>query len=85
VLLDHVPPAVRAPVEARRPLTSSSAPPLALSVRPDTTPSAEELARALAHFKGNVAQVAAFFRRDRRQIYRWIDRYELDVTALRDD
>ena len=85
VLLDHLPPALRAPVEVRRPLTTASEPPLALSIRPDATPSPEELARALTHYRGNVAQVAAFFGRDRKQIYRWIDRYELDVGALRDE
>jgi transcriptional regulator with GAF, ATPase, and Fis domain len=46
---------------------------------------AQELARVLAHYGGNVAHVAAFFGRDRRQIDRWIDRYELDVDALRGD
>ena len=84
VLLDHLPPELRGPVEARRPLAPAAfEPPLALSIRPDVTPSAEELARVLAHYRGNIAQVAEFFGRDRRQIYRWIDRYELDVDALR--
>ncbi|MCZ7684673.1 MAG: sigma 54-interacting transcriptional regulator [Sandaracinaceae bacterium] len=83
-LLEHLPPELRGTVESRLPLAGvASDPPLELTVRPDATPSADELARALAHFEGNVAQVAAFFGRDRRQIYRWIDRYELDVDALR--
>jgi transcriptional regulator with GAF, ATPase, and Fis domain len=85
VLLDHLPDVLRAAVEARRPIASGvSEPPLALSIRADSTPSAEELAKVLAHYKGNIAQVAEFFGRDRRQVYRWIDRYELDVEALRD-
>jgi DNA-binding NtrC family response regulator len=85
VLLDHLPPELRGPVEIRRPPSSAvSEPPLSLSVRPDATPSAEELARVIRHYAGNIAQVAAFFGRDRRQVYRWIDRYELDVDALRD-
>ncbi|MEZ4340615.1 MAG: sigma 54-interacting transcriptional regulator [Sandaracinaceae bacterium] len=84
VLLEHLPPSIAAPLLARRPMAAiPSEPPLSLSVRPDATPTAEELARALAHFGGNVAQVATFFGRDRRQIYRWIERYGLDVDALR--
>jgi hypothetical protein len=31
-----------------------------------------------------VARVALFFGRDRRQIYRWIERYGLDVETHRD-
>ena len=82
--LEHLPPAIAAPVAARRPAAAGpSEPPLSLTVRPDATPTEEELARALAHFSGNVAQVALFFGRDRKQIYRWIERYGLDVDAAR--
>ncbi|MBX3275486.1 MAG: sigma 54-dependent Fis family transcriptional regulator [Sandaracinaceae bacterium] len=82
--LEHLPPAIAAPVAARRPAVAGpSEPPLSLSVRPDGTPTQEELARAIAHFGGNVAQVALFFGRDRKQIYRWIERYGLDVDASR--
>ncbi|MCB9596616.1 MAG: sigma 54-dependent Fis family transcriptional regulator [Sandaracinaceae bacterium] len=84
VLLDHLPPAIAAPIAARRPMGLPSEPPLSLSVRPEATPTADELAHALRHFGGNVAHVATFFGRDRRQIYRWIERYGLDVDALRD-
>lgn len=83
ILLEHLPVAMRGVVEARRPVGGPSEPPLSLSVRPDGTPSAEELTRVFAHHKGNVAKVAEFFGRDRRQIYRWIERYDLDVEALR--
>jgi transcriptional regulator with GAF, ATPase, and Fis domain len=86
VKLEHLPPELRGAVEVRRPIEGAlSEPPLALSIRPDATPSKEELARVLAHYKGNVAQAAAFFGRDRRQLYRWIDRYELDVESVRED
>ena len=84
VLLDHLPPELRGPVAARRPAVTTSEPPLSLTVRPDATPSADELARVIRHYGCNIAQVATFFGRDRRQIYRWIDRYDLDVDALRD-
>ncbi|MEC7525375.1 MAG: sigma 54-interacting transcriptional regulator [Myxococcota bacterium] len=84
VLLDHLPAELRGAVELRRPVAAVGAPPISLSVRPDGTPTADELSRVLRHYGGNIAQVATFFGRDRRQIYRWIDRYELDVDALRD-
>ena len=84
ILLDHLTGELRAPVEVRRPVAAASAPPISLSVRPDGTPSADELSRVLRHHGCNIARVAEFFGRDRRQIYRWIDRYELDLEALRD-
>jgi DNA-binding NtrC family response regulator len=83
IVLEHLPPQIRAPLESRRPIVSQTQPPLALSIRPDATPSADDLARVIAHYQGNIAQVAAFFGRDRKQIYRWIDRYELDVESHR--
>ena len=46
-------------------------------------PTAEELLQAFARFEGNVARVAELFGKDRRQIYRWIERYGLDIDALR--
>ena len=83
--LEHLPLEIRAPVEMRRPAGGASEPPLALSIRPDGTPTKDELARVLEHHKGNVAQVAAFFGRDRKQIYRWIERYGLDVGSSREE
>ena len=84
ILLEHLPPEVARPLAVRRPVSPSGAPPPSLVVRPDGTPSADELTRVIRHFRGNIAQVASFFGRDRRQIYRWVDRYELDVDDLRD-
>ena len=64
VLLEHLPPELRGPVEIRRAPALASDPPLALSVRTDATPSKEELVRVIEHHKGNLAQVASFFGRD---------------------
>ena len=45
---------------------------------------AAELMKVMRHSSGNVAQVSSFFGRDRKQIYHWIERHELDVDSLRD-
>ncbi len=34
---------------------------------------------------GNLAQVASYFRKDRRQAYRWLERFGIDVGGYRDD
>jgi hypothetical protein len=46
-------------------------------------PSREVLLQVLTHFGGSVLQVAAFFGRHRRQVYRWLDRYQIDAGAIR--
>ncbi|MFI5307587.1 MAG: sigma 54-interacting transcriptional regulator, partial [Polyangiales bacterium] len=56
-----------------------------LGIRRDATPTPEELRRVVAVYQGNVAQVATFFRKDRRQIYRWAHAAGLDIKSARDD
>ena len=56
-----------------------------LCVRRDAVPSADELRTVVEAHSGNVAQVAAFFGKDRRQIYRWAHALGVDIKALRDD
>ena len=46
-------------------------------------PSADELRRALERAGGNVAKVAAFFGRDRHQIYRWAEQLGVDPKRFR--
>ena len=48
------------------------------------TPSREDLLRVIDHFGGVVSEVAAFFAKDRKQVYRWMRRHAIDVTVLRD-
>ncbi len=57
--------------------------PLALSVPRDQVPTADGLNEVMKHFGGNIARVAEYFGKDRRQIYRWADRYEIDITEPR--
>ena len=42
-----------------------------VGIRRNAVPSAEELRAVIEAYDGNIAQVAAFFGKDRRQIYRW--------------
>jgi transcriptional regulator with GAF, ATPase, and Fis domain len=54
-----------------------------LVVRRDAVPEPHELRRTLDHFQGNVTRVAAFFGRERRQIYRWAEQMSLHIVESR--
>jgi transcriptional regulator with GAF, ATPase, and Fis domain len=89
VQLGHLPPEIAAPVAARRavggkPVGTTSEPPIEAIVARDEVPSAEDLKKVLKRFGGNLAQVADFFGKDRRQVYRWAEKYGIDVTTFRD-
>ena len=72
--LEHLPPYL-----ARSSTSGAAAAqtPLALRVRARGTPTSSELAEAMEYFEGNVSNVAAFFGKERRQVYRWLDNYGL--------
>jgi len=36
-------------------------------------------------YRGNVPKVAEFFDKDRRQIYRWAEKHNIDLDQLRRD
>jgi DNA-binding NtrC family response regulator len=78
--------ALAAPVLARAPeADASEAPPvpIELIVTPDQAPDAAGLRRVLTHFEGNMARVATYFGKDRRQIYRWAERLDVDPDLHR--
>jgi DNA-binding NtrC family response regulator len=54
-------------------------------VSPLMAPGREDLERVVQMFEGNVARVAAYFGKDRKQIYRWAERLGLDIDAVRED
>lgn len=54
--------------------------PLSLQVPRELVPDAASLTRVLVHFHGNVSRVAAYFSKDRRQIYRWAERHDLKLS-----
>jgi hypothetical protein len=68
-------------VEVSAPAAASQAD--LLELRRDRAPSADELWRAACAFDGNVARVAAFFGKDRRQVYRWAKALGVDLQAAR--
>jgi transcriptional regulator with GAF, ATPase, and Fis domain len=57
----------------------------ALLARDGGPPTREALCQALAQYQGNVAKVAEFFGKDRRQIYRWAERLSIDPESFRSD
>ncbi|HVQ26575.1 MAG TPA: sigma 54-interacting transcriptional regulator [Planctomycetota bacterium] len=85
--VEHLPQALGAPLRARSTpviAASASTPPLSAIVARDAAPSAEELALALRHYDGNVSQVARFFGRTRKQIYRWASALGVDIDETRE-
>jgi transcriptional regulator with GAF, ATPase, and Fis domain len=85
IRLEHLPPAIAAPLLERAPRASrpSAAPPIEILVPQDAVPSAADLRRVLEHFAGSVARVAEYFGKDRKQIYRWLERAGIDAAAHR--
>ena len=81
---EHLPAAVSARLGDRATKASSSSqPPLALLVPRDLAPTQQGLEQVLRHFKGNMAEVAEWFGKDRRQVYRWAERFGIDPEAFR--
>jgi DNA-binding NtrC family response regulator len=85
IRLQHLPAAIAAPLAGRRPavVTSSSEAPVELVVARDASPGEAELRLVLERFAGNVSQVASFFGRDRRQVYRWAEALGIDLETYR--
>jgi len=61
-----------------------TSPPLELLIDRSATPSSETLVRVMKHFGGNILAVAEFFGRHRRQVYRWMERYQIDPGLIRE-
>ncbi len=67
----------RLPPGASRPPSASKA----LPAR--SRPSREELTKGLAEARGNVAELATKIGRDRKQVYRWIELYGIELDQFR--
>ncbi len=81
--IEHLPPELCGPLQARASRQSRPQLPLAAQIDPQGTPTEDELRRVFEHYQGNIAQVAAFFSRDRRQVYRWAKRYGIEPETFR--
>jgi DNA-binding NtrC family response regulator len=80
----HLPAALGERVAARaKPGESAAEPPLEALVDRAATPGRIELELVMKRFRGSVALTAEFFGKERRQIYRWLERHDLDPDALR--
>jgi transcriptional regulator of acetoin/glycerol metabolism len=86
VRLEHLPEAIARVLgsrgQAREP-AAPAVPPIQVLVSKDAVPSKDDLLAVIAYFGGKIAQVAEYFGKDRKQIYRWADRYQIDIEALR--
>lgn len=83
--LEELPENIRARLGDRPRGASSSlnAPLSVLGIRRDVPPNKAELVMLLELYEGNVSQVAAFFGKGRRQVYRWAQQHDIDIGAVR--
>jgi DNA-binding NtrC family response regulator len=68
---------------AMRRATPGEAAAARLAIAPSEAPKERQLRRLLEEFHGSVKEVAAFLHKDRKQIYRWLDRHHIDPDAYR--
>ncbi|MBZ0234092.1 MAG: hypothetical protein K8M05_17310, partial [Deltaproteobacteria bacterium] len=86
IAVDHMPTNVAEPLLSRLGVTLPPVDASALVLDVDPTqanPPAQDLEKALRHFAGSVADVAVFFNRDRRQVYRWLRKHGIDPDLFR--
>lgn len=84
IRVEHLPAAIAAAVTERR--TAAAGPvPLELLVPRDRTPCASDLRLVIERLGGNLARVAEYFDKDRRQIYRWLERHGISPSTLREE
>jgi transcriptional regulator with GAF, ATPase, and Fis domain len=78
---EHLPEPIARPITARAPIGASDPPPAPLRVRvpADVVPDADGLRMVLEELGGNVARVASYFGKDRKQIYRWAERLGVKI------
>jgi transcriptional regulator with GAF, ATPase, and Fis domain len=90
--LEHLPEALATRVTARdagdvagpdAAASREAVPPLELLVDRTATPDEPTLRMVLERLDGNLVKVAELFGRDRKQIYRWLERYGLDAESFR--
>jgi transcriptional regulator with GAF, ATPase, and Fis domain len=62
---------------------TAAPPPIEALVDRAKAPSRDELEKVLRHFEGSIADTAEFFGKDRRQVYRWLEKFGIDPDALR--
>jgi DNA-binding NtrC family response regulator len=82
--LDDLRAELMTPFAGRRPVTTGMPPEAALlDIARDRRPTADEVRRVMAHHNGNIAAVAEFFGKDRKQVHRWLTDYAIDREDYR--
>jgi transcriptional regulator with GAF, ATPase, and Fis domain len=79
---EHLPEPMARPIASRARSGASETPapaPLRVRVPADAVPDAEGLRMVLEELGGNVARVASYFGKDRKQIYRWAERLGVKI------
>jgi len=61
----------------------SACSPAARQLVPGETPNRRQLRQLVEEFQGNVKKLAAFLGKDRKQVYRWLQREKIDPDAYR--
>ena len=92
IALRHLPAPLQAPLQTRSRtslpaeafVSAAQEVPPTYRIPRDRTPTREDLDELLCFHEGNVSRVAAFFGKERAQVYRWIRRHELDAEAYRE-
>ena len=85
--VEHLPAELTSAVSARAPVASRQSagePPLDVLVSRTAVPTAAQFKLVVERHGGNMARVATFFGKDRRQIYRWAERFGVDPGSFRD-
>jgi transcriptional regulator with GAF, ATPase, and Fis domain len=83
--LGDLPDKIRGSLGERQSLAEpvKSRPPSVLGIRRDVPPTRDELLLLLDVHRGNVSEIAAFFGKGRRQVYRWAKHLGIDVRQAR--
>ena len=85
--VEHLPAELTSAVAARTPALPrqiASEPPLDVLVSRTAVPTAAQFKLVVERHGGNMAKVATFFGKDRRQIYRWAERFGVDPGSFRE-
>ena len=86
ILAEHLPPPLARRIAGRATADGDSAPKVPAAgvvAQPEDCPSAEALIADLTQTGCNIAEVARRYGKQRRQIYRWIERLGIDLATIR--
>lgn len=80
IRFSDLPPRLRIPTAAPG---RAVLPPTRPQLAPGISPSKEDLEAVIEHFSGNIKRVATFFKKERRDVYRWAERFGIELSRFR--